>query len=310
MNTHSAVSDLLYHHSDHELAALLVLLRKVGVSKSEQISSSVLEAPSVVQLLEQMESRNRIDPPFTRADVEAALHTVEEWRAKGFDVRPIFSPDYPRNLLAIFNRPPLIFIKGRWIEVRDSMSVAVVGTRKASALGLKRARAAGTRLANAGITVLSGLAAGIDAAAHDAALAAGGRTVAVMGTGIDQIYPKENVDLARRIVESGGGLMTQFFPGQPPTQWTFPMRNVVMSGLSVATLVIEASETSGAKSQARHALQHGRTVFLPKSLVQEHEWARKMTDEGMYGVRAVQIDRPEDIVDRILGVPDERALAI
>ena len=106
----------------------------------------------------------------------------------------------------------------------------------------------------------SGLAAGIDTAAHTAALDAHGRTIAVMGTGVDHVYPATNRALAARIVDSGCALVTQFFPQQTPRPWMFPARNVVMSGLSLATVVVEASEASGARLQARVALQHGRAV--------------------------------------------------
>jgi DNA processing protein len=151
----------------------------------------------------------------------------------------------------------------------------------------------------AGFVILSGLAAGIDTAAHTAALASAGSTSAVFGTGLDRIFPSENAELAEQILGAGGALISQFFPSQPPTQWTFPMRNVVMSGLAKATVVIEAGETSGARMQARVALQHGRTVFLLKSLVESHPWAAKYATEGAYGARAIEISSTADIVNRL-----------
>jgi DNA processing protein len=153
-----------------------------------------------------------------------------------------------------------------------------------------------------GFTILSGLALGIDTAAHTAALDAGGSTSAVVGTGLNRVFPPENSGLAERILASGGALLSQFFPAQPPTRWTFPMRNVVMSGLSMATVVVEASETSGARMQARVALQHGRTVFLLRSLVEQHAWAQKYVNEGAYGAFAIEIASTGEIVDR-LGAP-------
>jgi DNA processing protein len=128
-------------------------------------------------------------------------------------------------------------------------------------------------LANGGYAVVSGLAEGIDTAAHEATLKAGGRTIAVIGTGLRRAYPPSNAELQRRLGEESA-VISQFFPSGPPTKKTFPMRNAVMSGLALATVVIEASDVSGARMQARLALDHGRPVFLLRSLL-EHEWARE-----------------------------------
>jgi len=145
-------------------------------------------------------------------------------------------------------------------------------------------------------TVASGLAAGIDSAAHRAALDRGGRTVAVIGTGLRRSYPAQNADLQRRIATECA-VISQFWPDAPPTKRSFPMRNAVMSGFALATVVVEASHTSGARMQARLALEHGRPVFLLESLL-EHEWAREYAERpGTHVVRA-----PEEIttlVDRL-----------
>jgi DNA processing protein len=173
-----------------------------------------------------------------------------------------------------------LFIAGKWDDSIDMRAVAIVGTRTASEDGCKRAYRLARELGAAGITVISGLAKGIDTCAHMGALKSGGRTVAVMGTGILERYPKENAALADSILRSGGALLSQFFPEQPPTRWTFPVRNVTMSGLSVATVVVEAGASSGARMQAQAALTHGRPVFLPTSLVEAHAWARKLVEEA------------------------------
>jgi DNA processing protein len=125
------------------------------------------------------------------------------------------------------------------------------------------------------VTVLSGLALGIDGAAHESALASGGRTVAVIGTGIRRTYPQEHADLARRIVAAGGAVVSQFWPDAPPTKWSFPMRNITMSGMAVGTVVVEASNTSGARNQARRALEHGKRLFLVEQLVMRETWAKQ-----------------------------------
>lgn len=167
-----------------------------------------------------------------------------------------------------------------------------MGTRKASEQGLEQARALSRELAERGVTVLSGLARGIDAAAHEAALEAGGRTVAVMGTGIERIYPREHGPLGERIAERGA-LVSQFWPDAPPTRQSFPMRNVVMSGMAVGTIVLEASSTSGARMQARLALEHGKRLFLVRSLVMQESWARRYAEHPATTV----VESVEDVLD-------------
>lgn len=231
--------------------------------------------------------------------VAKAAADVHDWLSRGVDIRHVLDSHYPSNLHTIFDRPPMVFVKGGWKEREDRRSVAVVGTRKASPDGLSRASRLSRELVDADFTIISGLAAGIDTAAHTAALDAGGRTVAVMGTGLDHVYPAANRDLASRIVEVDGALVTQFFPHQTPRPWMFPARNVVMSGLAMATVVVEASETSGARMQARVALQHGRAVFLLRSLVENHDWARSFVEEGLDGSHAIIVTETADVLDRM-----------
>jgi DNA processing protein len=160
----------------------------------------------------------------------------------------------------------------------DALSVAVVGTRQASDLGLRRAAQMSRLLARQQVTVVSGLARGCDTAAHKAALDEGWRTIAVLGTGITRCYPRENRDLAEAIT-ARGALLSQFWPTAPGSRSTFPRRNVVTSGTAQGTLVVEASSTSGAKMQARVALDHGKKVFLISSLVRTQPWARDYVDK-------------------------------
>ena len=302
-----SVSALHRGNRDHELASLVVLLRSKALPLERL--AAVVEQFGSVYTLQRVARESQLAPKFDPEDIENALITVQKWREERRDVRTVFDPTYPRNLLNVFNKPPLLFISGNWREDRDGLSISVVGTRKPSPDGVKRAQQAARKFAKARITVISGLAAGIDTAVHTAALDAGGRTVAVMGTGIDRIYPPQNLALAEQIVTEGGALISQFFPDQPPMQWSFPMRNVVMSGLSLATLVIEASDTSGARQQARHALQHGRTVFLAASLVQSHAWARKMVEIGYDGAQALVAESVDEVVDRLTGTCDAPAVA-
>ena len=191
----------------------------------------------------------------------------------GSHLLTVLDDEYPENLRKVFNHPPFLFVRGNLVE-KDSRSVAVVGTRQASPEGRKRAYDLAVQLASRGVTVISGMAAGIDTSAHTGALAGGGRTIAVMGTGIDIAYPKENTGLAEQIAKNGA-LVSQFWPGAPPRASNFPLRNVVTSGIAVGTVVIEASATSGAKMQARLALEHGKRVLLMDDLVMHEEWAQR-----------------------------------
>ena len=302
---------------EHELASIVALIRKEVVTPY-RLSAILEELGSAVRLVQQSEADRlfQLEGPshdligaVTEEDLTTAVRDVRRWIAGGRDIRTVLDDSYPSALRAIFNRPPILFIEGTWDEQRDSWSVAIVGTRKASREGVARARRLSRELSAAGFSILSGMAAGIDTAAHTAALDSGSRTSAVMGTGIDHRFPKENAPLADRILESGGCLISQFFPTQPPTQWTFPMRNVVMSGLTLATVVVEAPETSGARMQARVALQHGRTVFLLRSLVESHEWARRYVEQGAYGTTAVMIGSTGEILERLQESPERLRVA-
>ncbi len=230
---------------------------------------------------------------FERVDAElAAAERV------GAQLVTVLDDDYPANLRLIPNLPPFLFVRG---EVRDDdvRSVAVVGTREATDVGIRRARHMSKLLAERGVTVISGLARGIDTAAHQAALEASGRTIAVLGTGITKCYPSENRELSERIT-AHGALVSQFWPTRSPGRDTFPRRNVVTSGLSQGTVVIEASSTSGAKMQARLALEHGKTVFLLRSLVTDQKWAQ--TYVAKRGV--IEVGDVEDVNSR-LAPPDK-----
>lgn len=215
----------------------------------------------------------------------------------------VVDDDYPLNLRTIFNPPPFLFYRGELRADDDALSVAVVGTRQASPDGLRRARKMAGLLAEQGVTVLSGLALGIDGAAHESAIKAGGRTVAVLGSGIRRIYPKEHLELAEHVATSGA-LVSQFWPDSPPATYTFPRRNVTMSGMGQGTVVIEASSTSGAKMQARLALEHGKKVFLIKQLVTQQPWAKKYIAQG-----AIEVKEVADILDKLRAPEQIRNLA-
>jgi DNA processing protein len=228
------------------------------------------------------------------SDVQTQISRAEDIGAR---LVTVLDDDYPRTLRLIYNLPPFLFVRGDLRE-QDLRSVAVVGTREPSAEGCSRAQKLAQQLSEAGVTVVSGLARGIDTAAHTAALDAGGRTIAVTGTGITRCYPPENAELCEQIA-AHGAVVSQFWPTSPPASYTFPKRNVTMSGIAQGTVVIEASATSGAKMQARLALEHGKKVFLLRSLVDRHEWAASYATRR--GARVV--NRVEDVL-RELAQPE------
>lgn len=173
--------------------------------------------------------------------------------------------EYPKKLLSIEFPPPAIYVKGKIVET-DEHAVAVVGTRHVSSYGSQVAGELGRFLAQNQICVISGLARGVDAIAHRAALEEGGRTIAVLGSGVDVVYPPEHRDLAARIIENGA-LISDYYPGTPPEGVNFPPRNRIISGLSLATVIVEAGERSGALITAEFAASQGREVFaVPGSI--------------------------------------------
>jgi DNA processing protein len=214
----------------------------------------------------------------------------------GLELVTVLDDEYPAQLRTIHRGPPFLFFRGSLVA-EDVDGVAVVGTRKPTDRGLRQAAEVATGLAERQVTVVSGLAAGIDTAAHRGALRAGGRTVGVIGTGLLQHYPRENADLQERLARDHA-VISQFWPEAPPTKTSFPMRNGVMSGYAAATVVIEASYRSGARMQARLALEHGRPVLLMRTLL-EHDWARAYAERpGTYVVRdsTEVLDRLADIL--------------
>jgi DNA processing protein len=190
-------------------------------------------------------------------DLDRLVGLVE---ASGAHVLTWDNSDYPSLLRQIPAAPPVIFVRGGFEPV-DQWAVAIVGTRRLSAYGRLVAHDLATGLARNGITIVSGLARGIDGVAHRAALEADGRTIAVMGCGIDRVYPPEHRDLAHAIVAGQGALVTDFPLGTEPSSANFPARNRLISGLSLGVLVIEAGERSGALITARFALEQDREVF-------------------------------------------------
>lgn len=259
--------------SVRERAAVLALKTRRDIPWN-RLAGEIEEKGSALALLRELDAAadERLfavdSADITLDQLEERVHT---WEAEGIHLVTVLDDRYPENLRMVHDRPPALFLRGELSE-RDERSVAVVGTRRASPSGLDAAKAISRDLVAADYVVVSGLAAGIDTAAHEATLEAGGRTVAVIGTGLREVFPKENVMLQERLSKEAA-VLSQFWPGQGARKWTFPQRNAVMSGLGQATVVVDASHTSGARMQARLAREHGRPVFL-SDLLLAHEWAR------------------------------------
>ncbi len=201
-------------------------------------------------------------------------------------------PSYPENLKQIVGAPKSLYIKGT-IKPEDKLAVAIVGSRRMTKYGKEMAWKFSHALAKKKVTIVSGLAYGIDSVAHKAALAAGGRTIAVLGSGLDVIYPKENKKLALEIIKNGA-LISEFPPGTEPRGENFLIRNRIISGLSLAVLVVEGARKSGTLSTASHAANQGREVFAVPGPVSSplSEAPIFLIEQG-----ANVAKRPQDVLD-------------
>jgi DNA processing protein len=251
-----------------DTAALLALVR-LGPAPPERLLADAAAAGGAEALL-----RDR-GGLLARDLLARAERELLAWRGRGIEVMSPSDRRYPPPLATVAAPPPLLFVAGN-LAGADRRAVAVVGARRPTERGVAAATATARRLIADGFTVVSGLAAGIDAAVHRAALDAGGRTLAVIGCGLDHAYPPEHADLQRRIAATAA-VISQFPPEERPTRRTFPMRNGVMAGLTQATVIVEALATSGTRVQARLALAEGRAVLLLPPVL-EQPWARELAE--------------------------------
>ncbi|HDD45165.1 MAG TPA: DNA-protecting protein DprA [Candidatus Desulfofervidus auxilii] len=197
----------------------------------------------------------------------------------GLEIITYNDDKYPKLLKEIFDPPLILYIKGNK-DLLNTTCIAIVGTRRASFYGIKMATKLAIGLAESGITVVSGLARGIDAAAHKGALQAKGKTIAVLGCGLDVIYPKENEKLFNEIAEKGA-LISEFLPGTPPLAHNFPIRNRIISGLSLGVVVVEAALKSGSLITANLALEQGKEVFaVPGPIDESRKGTHNLLKQG------------------------------
>jgi DNA processing protein len=205
-----------------------------------------------------------VGPKLMRAIVEARANLdvedeLQNCRARLVEVITIDGERYPRPLRDIHTPPAVLFVRGE-VQPSDSLAIAIVGTRHATSYGVRQAERLAVGLSHAGLTIICGMARGIDAAAHRGALQAGGRTIAVLGCGVLNVYPPEHGDLAVQIAQHGA-LVSEAPPRSQPHSGMFPQRNRLISGLSLGVIVVEAAARSGALISAEHAMEQGREVF-------------------------------------------------
>lgn len=256
-------------------------LRAAWEASGSELGASGL-TPAVVSAIEQV--RRVVEPERELEAVRSANVTVLTWHDAG----------YPRLFRTIDDPPPILYVKGT-LKPDDEVRVTVVGTRNATAYGKQVARQLADDLAESGVTVVSGLARGIDGIAHDAALQAGGRTIAVIGSGLDVIYPPEHRSLFERIVDNGA-VISEYPLGSKPEARHFPRRNRLLSGLALGVLVVEAPKDSGARSTVEFALEQNREVLcVPGSI---HSPASELTN-WLIQQGAKLVMRVEDILEEL-----------
>ena len=253
----------------------------LGASRCDLSGFDFLKPETIVQLTS---ARNRFDP----------AQIVELCKQDHIDILSLNDDRYPAQLYTISDPPPILYVKGTLLPT-DAFSIAVIGTRRCTRYGERQTVRLTSALVQNGFTIISGLARGIDGIAHQAALDSGGRTLAVLGSGLHRVYPPEHTLLAQKIIDAGGCVMSEYPPLHPSAKWTFPQRNRIVSGLSLGVLVIEAPLRSGAMISARLAGEQGRDIFaVPGSIEsQTSSGCNQLIKDGAFVTESV---------DDILGV--------
>jgi DNA processing protein len=287
---------------------LLSLLPGVGPSRYWSLVEKFGSAEKV--LLSPPDTLPRITPEAKKALYEFQQQgEMSPLACRGFEVLETLEKhqaqllthlhdDYPGLLKQTHRPPPVLYVKGN-TELLSLPQIAVVGTRNPTTAGIENARIFSRYLAQGGFTITSGLAVGIDAAAHEACLAARGKTIGVMATGIDLVYPQRHQAMAEQLLNTNGLLITEFAPGTPPHAVNFPRRNRIISGLSLGVLVVEAAVKSGSLITARYALEQNREIFaIPGSIHNpQSKGCHKLIKEG-----AQLVEAGEDIIKQLAGI--------
>lgn len=272
-------------HGSDQLVALVALLRGGPYQRAQMKLRQ--------QLVEGRKPTDLLNAEGVRADARAeAQRVVTGWFEAGEKPLSWLDDEYPSQLRDVHDFPPVVFIRGELVPA--DMGICIVGSRVIGEAAERAAREIARSVVKRGLTVVSGLAAGVDTAAHESALQEGGRTVAVIGNGIDRCYPARNRQLQNEI-EQRGMVLSQFWPGTSPARFTFPMRNAVMSAYAQATIIVAASEDSGTRHQARQAVAHGRPLVLSRSVAYDTSWGHALAEDPVALVGVA--DGPENAVD-------------
>lgn len=298
----SIVRGMTAPFDDDQRAALLALLRTAPSGRRwDEIAERVALTLDAVGLWRELVSDTLFSTSADDAALVQARNDILRWSDGPFRMLTFLDAEYPDRLRSVRQVPPLLFVQGRLIPPHER-GVSVVGSRKASQSGLDFAAEVCRRLVRANLSVISGLALGVDTTAHRAALETGGRTVAIVGCGLGQVYPPSNAELQAQIAREGL-VISQFMPEFSPTRWSFPLRNATMSAYGYATIIVEASERSGTRIQAREAVGHGRPVIVRDSVVTSTAWGRELVDQpGVYVAHT-----PQDAVEIVEQVIDSDA---
>lgn len=282
----------LSSHKEQTADILRLLRSDLALSQTERVNE-----------LLRLQDAQRVLDENTRT-LFASQATEEEdlrfWHDSGFNTVSVLEDEYPRLLREVREAPGILYWQGTLHPAE--VGVSLVGSRAATPEALDATRSLASMLAAAGIPVISGLAKGIDTAAHTGALEAGGRTIAVMGTGLEKTYPSENQSLRESIQHHYGLIISQFEPYSKTHKFNFPMRNAVMSGYGLATIVMAATEKSGTKHQVQAAVKHGRKVIFTGRVANTVSWAHKLVRQG----KALSVVSLEDAVRVVTDIIEEQ----
>lgn len=287
----------------------------IGPRKATQLLERFGSAESVFHALRSELTALRLQPESIQSIIKREFHDKAEEelanvKAMGGDILILDDGSYPDLLREIADPPITLYVRGEWQACLDAPCISIVGSRRCSTYGKNASEMLARDLASRGITIVSGFARGIDSAAHIGAIAGKGRTVAVLGTGIDQVYPKENVKLVENILANGGAVVSQFPLGTPPLKENFPYRNRIISGLSLGVLIVEASERSGSLITARLAMEQNREVMaVPGNITSKNSFGTNYLIKS--GAKLVQqwqdvvAELPSDVAAEILPPPTD-----
>lgn len=290
-----AAKENIIHAINYSLFMRLIKYSEAVLYKYESKWDDLIFTPELlVKKASSLANQLELEPAEILTTYQNVIRTFQECRVDDLYILTIRDPSYPVLLKGVKRPPPVLFLRGE-PELLSNPAVAVVGTREPTEEAIKRAQRISVELVSHGFMVVSGLAKGIDTAAHRATMKAGGQTVAVIGTPIDLAYPPENVLLQEQLAESQL-VLSQFLLDQKVRPWNFPQRNKTMVGLSRATVIVEASvKGGGAKIQGELCLQAKRPLFIMKSFVSDKvPWTKEFVEQG-----AIVLDDLDTLLNKI-----------